>query len=385
MKKFKLTLKWRFTLLTLVIMILTSAILVDSINYDIKKTMPGLTDLIIDIYSFENNETYGIIIPNYMTDNNVVIIDNAIGETVSNIYTTSIITFCFITILGCLTTYFVVNKALKPVIDLNHNIKEINEDNLTCTLNVQGPHDEIQELAISFNKMLAKLENAFASQKRFNSSVAHELKTPLAVIKTNIDVLKSNEETNIEEYKTTIEVVEKSVLKMNGIIETLLDIIRQENEPLNDRVNVSVILEDVVEDLKVIASKSGISIEVNIEEIEDEMVGNEILLYRALYNIIENAIKYNKPLGTVTISCMKEQENIYIKISDTGEGIAVEEYENIFKPFYRCQGTNLSSNSGIGLGLSLTQSAIKMHGGEITVNSIINQGTEFLIILPIVV
>ncbi|SCK04419.1 Sensor protein CpxA [uncultured Clostridium sp.] len=397
MSKIKLTLKWRFTLLTIIIMTITSAILVSTINYDMKTKMPKVTDNIMSQIVIDNglDKPIEIFDEVYIGPNNAlsseistlsyeyIIIDTAIGEAIYNISTTSIIMFFIIIILGGVITYFTVNNALKPVIVLNENIKKINEDNLTCNLKVEGPKDEIKELTISFNKMLAKLDNAFTSQKRFNSSVAHELKTPLAVIKTNIDVLKNRKDKSVEEYENTLEVVEKSILKMNIMIETLLDMIKQENATLDKMVSVDEIIEDVAEDLSQIAKKNDISIEVDTIDIKDKILGNEILLYRAFYNVVENAIKYNKKHGMIRISGGQEKDIIKIIISDTGKGIEEKDFENIFKPFYRCEGINISTSNGIGLGLSLTKSAITIHGGDIKIYSELDKGTEVTFTLPV--
>lgn len=393
MSKIKLTLKWRLTLFTIMIMASASAILVFTINYDIKHTMPELKNTIISAgesnYIDSNNiyieEKILDDIDNYSIDSNGdMAIEIAIQEATSNIYWVSIITFILVFMAGGACTYFMVSRALIPVVELNKNIKKINEDNLTSNLNVEGPDDEIKELTVSFNKMIGKLENAFTSQKRFNSSVAHELKTPLATIKTNIDVLKSNNCKSIEDYETTLTIVDKSILRMNSIIETLLDMIRQENAPLNDTINIEGMLEDIVDDLRIIAGKKNVELNLDIHDKVGGMMGNEILLYRAFYNIIENGIKYNKINGVVRISCMSEKNYIKVNIEDTGKGIKTEDFEGIFKPFYRCDEFNINSENGLGLGLSLTQSAIKLHGGEITVKSELNEGTEFTIILPLI-
>ena len=378
MNNIKIKLKWKLTLFTILIMTITSGILVFSINYDVRHTVPQLKGVI-------NSNTGDVKIDlnsDFKAEIDNISIESAIEETTSRIYWLSITTFILVVIIGGMCTYFVVNNALIPIVELNKNIKKINEDNLNSNLSIKGANDEIKELTISFNKMIAKLENAFASQKRFNSSVAHELKTPLAVIKTNIDVLKSSNCKSLEEYDKTLAVVEKSILKMNLIIETLLDIIRQENAPLNEIVSIDEILEDIVDDLSIIANKKNIKLKLNSYNIKNKIKGNEIMLYRAFYNVIENAIKYNKINGTVNILCSEDYNIIKVKIIDTGKGIKEEEYEEIFKPFYRCEGINTYSDNGVGLGLSLTQSVIKLHGGEIKVKSKLNEGTEFTLILP---
>lgn len=381
MNNIKIKLKWKLTLFTVLIMTITSGILVFSINYDVRHTVPQLKGII-------NSNTEDIKIDlngDFKDEIDKISIESAIEETTSRIYWLSIIAFILVVTIGGMCTYFVVNNALIPIVELNKNIKKINEDNLNSNLSIKGANDEIKELTISFNKMIAKLENAFASQKRFNSSVAHELKTPLAVIKTNIDVLKSSNCKSLEEYDKTLAVVEKSILKMNLIIETLLDIIRQENAPLNEIVSIDEILEDIVDDLSIIANKKNIKLKLNSYNIKNKIKGNEIMLYRAFYNVIENSIKYNKINGSIDILCYQDLNTIEVKVIDTGSGINEEDYDEIFKPFYRCEGINSYSKNGVGLGLSLTQSVIKLHGGEIKVKSKLNEGTEFTFILPYIV
>lgn len=381
MNNIKIKLKWKLTLFTVLIMTITSGILVFSINYDVRHTVPQLKGII-------NSNTEDIKIDlngDFKDEIDKISIESAIEETTSRIYWFSIIAFILVVTIGGMCTYFVVNNALIPIVELNKNIKKINEDNLNSNLSIKGANDEIKELTISFNKMIAKLENAFASQKRFNFSVAHELKTPLAVIKTNIDVLKSSNCKSLEEYDKTLAVVEKSILKMNLIIETLLDIIRQENAPLNEIVSIDEILEDIVDDLSIIANKKNIKLKLNSYNIKNKIKGNEIMLYRAFYNVIENSIKYNKINGSIDILCYQDLNTIEVKVIDTGSGIKEEDYDEIFKPFYRCEGINSYSKNGIGLGLSLTQSVIKLHGGEINVKSKLNEGTEFTFILPYIV
>ena len=381
MNNIKIKLKWKLTLFTVLIMTITSGILVFSINYDVRHTVPQLKGII-------NSNTEDIKIDlngDFKDEIDKISIESAIEETTSRIYWFSIIAFILVVTIGGMCTYFVVNNALIPIVELNKNIKKINEDNLNSNLSIKGANDEIKELTISFNKMIAKLENAFPSQKRFNSSVAHELKTLLAVIKTNIDVLKSSNCKSLEEYDKTLAVVEKSILKMNLIIETLLDIIRQENAPLNEIVSIDEILEDIVDDLSIIANKKNIKLKLNSYNIKNKIKGNEIMLYRAFYNVIENSIKYNKINGSIDILCYQDLNTIEVKVIDTGSGIKEEDYDEIFKPFYRCEGINSYSKNGIGLGLSLTQSVIKLHGGEINVKSKLNEGTEFTFILPYIV
>lgn len=383
-------------------MIVVSGVIVTTINFDIKNTIPKATGIIVsqinggevlndkihssesistDVQSFESSAYGGAI--GIVDEGNYIFAENTMDNAISNIYTGSILVLLITIALGGICTYFIADRALKPVKDLNENIKNINENNLLSNLDVQGPKDEIKELTISFNQMMAKLDNAFSSQKRFNSSVAHELKTPLAVIKTNIDVLNDQQDKTVEDYKETLEIVEKSVLNMNNIIETLLDMIRQENASLDDEVKVNELLEDVVDDLSIIAKEKDIKLEYENNYKSTILKANELLLYRGFYNIVENAIKYNKENGKVIILYEEDGNNIKITISDNGHGIPEKEIENIFKPFYRVNKYEDRCKNSLGLGLSLVKSAIEIHGGNIEVSSVLGEGSTFYIRLPI--
>lgn len=394
MNKLKITLKWRFTLLTIFLIVLSSGAITLAINRDIGRSIPMTPSNIVgesdNLYiSFDVEELIQAQEPSSSIPSNKANIispgqfEIAMTTAVSNIYTTSIITLIIIIFLGGISAYFVAGRALSPIKDLSDNIKSINENNLLSNLEVEGPRDEIKELTISFNQMLAKLNHAFTSQKRFNASIAHELKTPLAVMKTNIDVLNEYEEKTVEMYQETIEVVRDSVCKLNSMIETMLDLVRQENAPLDDTVDINQIIEDVVEDLMVIAKEKEITLDYHISENHAPIKGNEILLYRAIYNVVENGIKYNLPYGQVNIQSVQTKESIEIRIQDTGKGMRKEEVNRIFEPFYRIDKFNQAPNSGLGLGLALTQSTVAIHGGEIKVESKVDEGTRFSIRLPI--
>ena len=395
MNKLNLTLKCRITLLSVIIMIITSVVLVTSINLDIKKNIPGIKYEIgkqIDNNNNVVNQSLGklegsgevSIEENSPGSTGYITCEGVIQTAVTNIYYGSIIALIITIILGAITTYFVVDKALNPVKNLNKKIKNINENNLFSNIEVSGPQDEIKQLAISFNQMLGKLENAFISQKRFNSNVTHELKTPLATIKTNIDVLNDQTNKDINDYIQTIDIIEKSIIKMNRIIDTLLDIVRDENLSLDDIVNIPNIIEDILEDLDIISQDKGIKLNYICNSSISNIKGNEILLYRALYNIIENSIKYNKENGIVNIYCEENKENIKIIISDNGIGIKKDSIKNIFEPFYRENKYDTNSKGSLGLGLSLTKSAILIHSGNINVDSELDKGTCTTVTLPII-
>lgn len=390
-----MTLKVKFTLLTILMMLITSTVLVLTINYDIRRTLDKVPDGIIIEEIPGLSPTEGVY-PSSMESSvpqtklpNLEVIDNtytsaleaALNGAAITIYKTSVTSFIIIMLLGGIFAYLIIRRALHPLEQLNVVIKEINENNLNYSLDTSGPKNEITDLSISFNKMLAKLNQAFSSQKRFNSSIAHELKTPLAIIHTNIDVLEQGS-ASTKDYQATFSVVKKSIIKMDLMVESLLDLVRQENDPLNEWVSLNEVLYDAIQDLKPLALQKHITMQVSSDALTTSIKGNPILLYRAFYNLIENAIKYNREQGTITLKGSEDKSFIFIDIIDTGIGMDEVHLPKIFEPFFRCKGVNLSSTDGLGLGLSLVKSAIDLHGGVITVESQKEKGTHFHIQFP---
>jgi signal transduction histidine kinase len=283
-----------------------------------------------------------------------------------------------IALLGGVGAYIASGRTLKPFRSLNEKVRLANAETGDA-IALQDPTREVRDLTLSFNAMLAKLENAATTQKRFNASVAHELKTPLAVIKTHIDVLNDQEFKSVEDYRQTMNVIESSIRKMNALIDTLLDSIQVESAGLDDQVSLDAILSDVMEDLSIYAQKHKVILNGDIPPV-DKITGNEVLVYRALYNIVENAIKYNHEGGQVNLSIDQEKEYIIIHIKDTGIGIAKENSDLIFEPFYRVRSQEKAQ--GFGLGLAMAKSFLKMHGASIVVESETGQGSEFILKFP---
>ena len=283
-----------------------------------------------------------------------------------------------VAVLGGLGAYISSGRTLKPFRFLSEQVKLANgEDGDPIIL--QGPTREVRDLTQSFNTMLAKLENAATTQKRFNAAVAHELKTPLAVIKTHIDVLNDQELKSVDDYRQTMSVIESSIRKMNALIDALLDSIQVESAGLDDQVAMDMVLSDVMEDLSLYAAKHTVTLSGEINAV-DKITGNEVLVYRAIYNIVENAVKYNHAGGQVDLRLDQEKDHIIIHIRDTGIGIAKENAELIFEPFYRVKSQG--KTEGFGLGLAMAKSFLKMHGATIEILSEPGQGSEFILKFP---
>lgn len=281
---------------------------------------------------------------------------------------------------GSALTYYISGRALKPLEVLNTKIKNINVHNLSESLDIPPTKDEIAELTQSFNEMTNKLDKAFLTQKCFSSSAAHELRTPLAVLQTKVDVFRKKSSHSNHEYESLIFVFEKQITRLRGIVSNLLDMTNLDDEREQSCIHLKDLLEDIISELSIIAKYKNISISLNCDEIF--VFGNLELLYRAFYNIIENGIKYNIADGYVNIQVKKISENhAEILIKDGGIGIPNEMKKHIFQPFYRVDKSRSREMGGAGLGLSIVDSIISKHKGTITVSDNEKEGTCFKIIL----
>lgn len=280
----------------------------------------------------------------------------------------SSLTMLFFIIGGSTLTYVIAGRALKPLETLNNQINDMKISNLDVTLPIPKTNDEIAEITRSFNQMNVQINAAFKSQKRFGTNAAHELKTPLTVLQTKVDVFKKHRTHSIEEYEALITVFENQIHRLRDVVDSLLHMSNSEYKLEVTQINLSTLFNEIITDLSPISENKEINITLNADDIT--LNGDVDLLYRAFYNLIENAIKYNKSGGYVSISINKTINNqINIKIIDNGYGIPNDLKDIIFEPFYRIDESRSRSEGGSGLGLALTKEIISRHGGKITVSN----------------
>ncbi|KOP70251.1 histidine kinase [Lysinibacillus sp. FJAT-14745] len=291
----------------------------------------------------------------------------------------SIFYMLLIIVCGGAVTYYVSGKVLKPLDTLNSQIKNRTVHNLSETMDIPPTNDEIAELTHSFNEMTDKLNDVFMMQSRFSANAAHELQTPLAVLKTKVDVFKKKHTHSTEEYDALISVFEKQTQRLSELVRSLLDMTNMNDGFANETICVKDVLEDIVSELSHIADKKNVKLFLDCDE--SVVHGNTDLFYQALYNIVENGIKYNIDGGMVIISVKMKNKQVIVDIKDTGIGIPDEEKRNIFEPFYRVDKSRSRELGGSGLGLSIVQSIINKHNGKITVTDNENGGTWFKITL----
>lgn len=294
----------------------------------------------------------------------------------------SIVYMLLVIVGGGFLTYNLSGKALKPLDTLNRQVKNINVHNLSETLSVPPTKDEIAELTVTFNGMKAKLDTFFMMQRRFSASAAHELRTPLAVLQTKIDVFKKNRAHTTEEYDALIYVIEKQTKRLRGLVASLLDMTNMDDNVEQSSICLKDIFEDIITELSHMTKDKNVTMTLDCDN--SIVFGNNDLLYRAFYNLVENGIKYNIDGGIVEVIVNRlSKEQVSIKIKDSGIGIADKYKTKIFEPFYRVDKSRSRQLGGTGLGLSTVDSIIKKHNGTMTVTDNESNGTCFNVILNI--
>ena len=292
-------------------------------------------------------------------------------------------------VVGSCAAYFLAGHYTKPVQQLSAHMKEIAPNTLSDSIEIEGGGEEIQELVKSFNQMTEQLDEAFAMQRRFSASAAHELRTPIAVLRTKLDVFKKKKREQ-REYDELITTMEIYIDRLSSIITDLLEFAETSELGETEDVSLDSVVKTVVDDLKLVAQNNKINMQIDVQpkaqsEAQTFIVkGNTNLLYRALYNLVENAIRYNNEEGSVNITLETRGQEGVIIIADTGVGIAPEQRELVFEPFYRVNKSRSREFGGAGIGLSLVKTILKRHGASITVSENNPQGSVFTIRIPLV-
>ena len=299
----------------------------------------------------------------------------------------------FVIIAGSCAAYLLAGHYTKPVQQLSAHMKEIGPDTLSDSIEIEGGGEEVQELVKSFNQMTDQLDEAFAMQSRFSVSAAHELRTPIAVLRTKLDVFKKKKRKQ-SEYDELVDTMETYIDRLSAIIANLLELTETSELGEVEDVSLDAVITTVVDDLESVAQNNMVNVQVNMQidahsETQSEaqnltVKGNANLLYRAIYNLVENAIRYNHKGGSVNITLETEGQECLVTIADTGVGIAPEQRELVFEPFYRVNKSRSREFGGAGIGLSLVKTILKRHGASITVSENDPQGSVFTIRIPLV-
>ena len=288
----------------------------------------------------------------------------------------SLIITVLLALLGGVVTYFISGHALRPIRVFSDKIEEVQAQNLSDSRIEENNVKELNQLGISYNKMLERLSDAFEIQRQFTANAAHELRTPLALMQVQLDLYNSaSHPGNDADTLQTIKMVTEQTDKLNRMVKTLLDMSELQTVGRDDKIILDAIVEEVLADLEPLAVEKNIKL---IGKCEDAtMIGSDILIYRLVYNLVENAIKYNHPLGQVTVTAYQRNKHVYLSVEDTGSGIPKELRERVFEPFFRVDKSRSRELGGVGLGLALVREIVRVHDGSICIKSGKTGGTIF--------
>lgn len=397
-KRFHTSLQLKLTLLLSLLMIVSCVLMYFFISHSAVSGMDGLQNYMIKVDPQDGDSpiTFNVdpkaLFPQF---------EQEIQETKEDFLLRSVIATTIIILLSSVCTYFLTKKTLTPLQKLTSEVSQIQAQNLSTQLAVPNSKDEIAQLTSSFNEMLTRLDNAFSTQKQFSANAAHELRTPLAVLQTNLEVFEKKQEPEMVEYQQLFTMIKEQTARLSQLVGTLLDMTNLKSVPRTDHVSLEELVDEVFCDLDPVAEKAGISIHFDDNSSQDwhtdvhtpdasalnnnirNITGSYVLLYRAVYNLVENAIKYNRPNGSVTVSVKEKNGQAMILVKDTGIGISPENQKKIFDPFFRVDKSRSRAMGGAGLGLALVDSIAREHGGSVKVLESNEKGSIIALMLPV--
>ena len=397
-KRFHTSLQLKLTLLLSLLMIVSCVLMYFFISHSAVSGMDGLQNYMIKVDPQDGDSpiTFNVdpkaLFPQF---------EQEIQETKEDFLLRSVIATTIIILLSSVCTYFLTKKTLTPLQKLTSEVSQIPAQNLSTQLAVPNSKDEIAQLTSSFNEMLARLDNAFSTQKQFSANAAHELRTPLAVLQTNLEVFEKKQKPEMIEYRQLFTMIKEQTARLSQLVGTLLDMTNLKSVPRTDHVSLEELVDEVFCDLDPVAEKAGISIHFDDSSSQDlytdvhtpdasalnnnirNITGSYVLLYRAVYNLVENAIKYNRPNGSVTVSVKEKNGQAMILVKDTGIGISPENQKKIFDPFFRVDKSRSRAMGGAGLGLALVDSIAREHGGSVKVLESNEKGSIIALMLPV--
>ena len=292
----------------------------------------------------------------------------------------SLIISAVLALLGGVVTYFISGHALRPIREFSDKIEKVQAQNLADSRIEENQVKELNQLSVSYNRMLERLSDAFEIQRQFTANAAHELRTPLALMQVQLDLYHSNSHPdNDADTVQMIKMVTEQNDRLNKMVKTLLDMSELQTVGRDDEIILDALVDEVLEDLEPLAEGKNIRLIGKCKDIT--MVGSDILIYRLVYNLVENAIKYNHSGGQVTVTADRKEKHVYLSVEDTGTGIPEELKERVFEPFFRVDKSRSRELGGVGLGLALVREIVRVHDGSIAVKSNPSGGTIFEVVL----
>ena len=378
----KISLQWKLTLLTTVLI----TILCGFLTFFLYKNGIYYFDTLQESVTEQGAapEALYIDIPDDAWDDFVAQFSMKVYNSKSDYRSRSLLITVIVALIGGAATYFISGRALKPLREFSETVEKVQAQNLTDYTIEENKIAELDRLRKSFNKMLMRLSVSFETQRQFTGNAAHELRTPLALIQAQLDLYHAAEHPeSTTAAEETIQMVTEQNERLSKLVRTLLDMSELQTVARNDRIELHSLIEEVLTDLEPLAQEKNIELIQNShrggEKADEELflTGSDILIYRMLYNLVENAIKYNQKDGTVTVSAIREKNEVVLTVSDTGNGIDEAFRTQIFEPFFRIDKSRSRELGGVGLGLTMVREVVRVHDGTIKVYANKNKGTTF--------
>ena len=374
----KISLQWKLTLLTTVLITILCGCLTFFLYKNGVYYFDTLQESVTD-HGTEPESVY-IDIPDDEWDDFAAKFSMKVYDSKEDYRKRSLLITVLIAMFGGAVTYFISGRALKPLRDFSKSVEKVQAQNLTdCTIE-GGTVPELDRLSVSYNKMLLRLSEAFEVQRQFTGNAAHELRTPLALMQAQLDIYNSTEHpASDEQTKETIKMMTEQNERLSKLVRTLLDMSELQTVARKDEIELNSLIEEVLADLEPLAQEKEIKL---VEESEEfVMTGSDILIYRMIYNLVENAIKYNHVGGQVLVKAAQKDTDIVIEIEDTGNGISEEFRERVFEPFFRVDKSRSRALGGVGLGLAMVREIVRVHDGKISIKENEYGGTTFEVVL----
>lgn len=373
----KLSLQWRITLMTAFLTCMTCVAMNLLLSYSGRHYMDSISSHITNYGDMDHGEPDFFDPEREKLDQELTIIIHGAQE--SFIATNWCIT-AVVTLLGGVLAYFLSGRALNPLRAFTSQVEKVQPNNLSDMKMAEDVLPEFRQFSKSFNQMLDRLDEGFAAQRQFTGNAAHELRTPLALMQAQLELFSTEHPKVLPETADFLHLLREQTERMTQMTKTLLEMSELRTVPCNDRIEIAPMIEEIFADLTPLAEKNGIILESTGD---GTMTGSDTLIYRLLFNLTENAIRYNRPDGIVRITVTEEEKRLIIRVSDTGCGVPEQYRESIFQPFFRVDKSRSRENGGVGLGLSLVWEIVTLHGGEVRVEESSEKGTTIAVKLPL--
>ena len=372
----KLSLQWRITLMTAVLTGVTCIAMNCLLSCSGRYYMDSIGSYVSEFGDTNDGEP-GFFDPEQKKeDKELTIVIHGVQD--SFVGTNRCITAA-VTLISGVLAYFVSGRALKPLRSFAAQVEKVQPNNLTDMKITDEVLPEFRQFSISFNSMLDRLDEGFTAQRQFTGNAAHELRTPLALMQAQLELFSAEHPDVLPETADFLHLLREQTERMSQLTKTLLEMSELRTVPCTDRIEIAPMVEEIFADLSPLADKNGITLNCNGNGI---ITGSDTLIYRLLFNLTENAIRYNRQNGTVRVNTSAEEKNLVIRISDTGYGIPEQYRESIFQPFFRVDKSRSREYGGVGLGLSLVWEIAALHGGEVWVEKSSDIGTTIAVRLP---